>query len=125
MIKKNFVKNNLGIAPLRIFVIVFVIVAIICLLWYIWSISEISCDSENKIELLGTFRGFYSDPDYNGYTILVIGDSSFSFKRGLDKDYLTSLLTHNVSISACKRVTNSSYLPPVFYDFLSGVIVME
>ena len=103
----------------------FVIIAIISLLWYFWSIGEITCTSKYQVELLGTFRGFYSDPDYNGYTILVIGNSSFSFKRGLDKDYLTSLLTHNVSISACKRVTNSSYLPPVFYDFLSGVIFME
>ena len=125
MIKKNFVRDNLGIAPLRIFVIVFVIIAIICLLWYIWSISEITCSPEDQVELSGAFKGYYPSQNYSGFTIVVIGNDTYFFQRGIDPTYLNNLIGFDVSFRCCKREGNSLYRPELYYDLLPAVIVTE
>ena len=125
MLRKQFIKNNSALAPLKLFLIFFVIVAIICLLWYIWSISEITCNPEDQAELSGAFKGYYPSQDYSGFTSVVIGNNSFLFRRGLDQSYLSNLIGFDVCFVCCERTSSSQYQPETYYDFLSGVIIME
>ena len=125
MMKKNFVKDDSGIALLKTFLIVFVIIAIICLLWYIWSISEITCSPEDKIELRGTFKGYYQSQNFSAFTVLVLNNDSYFFQRGVDRNYLNNLIGFDVCFTCCKRQGNSPYRPKIFFDLISAVIVME
>ena len=123
--KKNFVKNELGISPLWIFVILFVLIVIVALIWFVMVTREISCSPEDKIILSGVFQGYYQSQNFSGYTVLVINNDSYIFKRGLDPFYLNNLLSHNVEIQCCRRTSSSQYQPETYFDFLSGVIIME
>ena len=125
MIKKNFIGDDSGVSLLKTFLIVFVIVAIICLLWYIWSISEITCSPEDQAELTGPFMGYYPSQNYSGFTIVVIGNDTYFFQRGIDPTYLNNLIGFDVSFRCCKREGNSPYRPKIYFDLVSAVIVME
>ncbi len=125
MMKKNFIRDNYGISPLRIFVILFVLIVIVFLIWFVMATREISCTSEDKIILSGVFQGYYQSQNFSGYTVLVINNDSYIFKRGLDAFYLNNLLSHNIEFQCCRRTSNSQYQPETHYDFLSGVILME
>ena len=125
MIKKNFVKNELGISPLRIFVILFVLIVIVALIWFVMATREISCSPDDKVSLTGVFKGYYFCQNFSGYTVIVINNDSYIFKRGLDTLYLNNLLGHDVEFQCCRRTSSSQYQPETYFDFLSGVIIME
>ena len=125
MMKKNFVKDDLGIALLKTFLIVFVIIAIASFLWYIWCTSEITCSPEDKIELRGTFKGYYQSQNFSAFTVLVLNNDSYYFQRGVDRNYLNNLIGFDVSFQCCKRQGNSPYRPKIYFDLISAVIIME
>ena len=125
MKKKNFIRDNYGISALRIFIILFVLIVIVALIWFVMATREISCGPDDKVSLTGVFQGYYQSQNFSGYTVLMINNDSYIFKRGLDPFYLNNLLSHNVEIRCCKRTSSSQYQPETYYDFLSGVIIME
>ncbi len=125
MKKKNFVRDDSGVSLLKTFLVLFVIIAIICLLWYIWSISEITCTPEDRVELSGAFKGYFSSQNYSGFTIVVLGNDTYFFQRGIDPTYLNNLIGFDVSFQCCKREGNSPYRPKIYFDLVSAVIVME
>ena len=123
--KKNFVRGDLGVAPLRAFVIIFVIIAIVCLLWYFWSISEVTCTNEYQVELSGPFMGYYPSQNYSGFIIFVIGNDTYFFQRGIDPTYLNNLIGFDVSFQCCRREGHGLYQPDFYHDLVSAVIVYE
>ena len=125
MKKKNFIRDNYGISPLRIFVILFVLIVIVALIWFVMATHEISCDPSDQVELSGNFQGYFSYQNFTGYTVLVISNDSYIFKRGLDSLYLNNLLGHEVKFQCCRRQTNNTYAskPELYYDLISAIIM--
>ena len=103
MLRKQFIRNDSALAPMKLFLIVFVIVAIICLLWYLWCISEISCSPEYQAELSGPFMGYFPSQNFSGFSVVVIGNDTYFFQRGIDPTYLNNLIGFDVTFQCCKR----------------------
>ena len=53
MSTKCFIKDNAGITPLTVLLIIFVLAAIISCFWYIASTREITCTPEDQVKLTG------------------------------------------------------------------------
>jgi len=123
MIKKNFIRDNYGISPLRIFVILFVLIVIVALIWFVMATREISCDPKDQVELSGPFMGYYPSQNYSGFTIVVFGNDTYFFQRGIDPTYLNNLIGFDVSFKCCKREGDGPYRPELYYDLLSAIIM--
>jgi len=80
-----------------------------------WVLTKpVSCDSQDKVELIGLLAGFYKN---NSYWNVRVDNNTFLFDI-FDNEYMENLIGYNMSICCCKR--HSDVL--VYYDFMNAFI---
>lgn len=99
MKKKNFVKNELGIALGKTILILLAIAAIIILIYLSVANADVKCDPQDRVILEGLLRGFERN---NSYWNVKIGNQTYLFNV-FDETYMKSLVGYNVTVNCCFR----------------------
>ena len=99
MLKKQFIKNELGIALGKTIVILLVIIATIIFIYLSVSNADVKCDIQDKVELEGLLRGFERN---NSYWDVKIGNHTYLFNV-FDPNYMRPMIGYNVTVNCCYR----------------------
>ena len=99
MLRKQFIKNELGIALGKTLVILLVIAVIIILIYLSVTNMNVECDPQDKVTLEGLLRGFERN---NSYWNVKIGNQTYLFNV-FDPNYMRPMIGYNVTVNCCYR----------------------
>jgi hypothetical protein len=119
MMKKNFIKNNSGVLPIRSILVLTVIICVAVLLIAYSNTLTVKCDLKDEVELKGLLRGFFQN---GSYWVVKIDNQSYFFDK-FNQDYMRSLIGFNVVINACLRHETAFSIE--YYDLKNAFIIEE